>query len=47
MAQARARIEFLDQLHGALDEFHPAVASWFLKTFPAPTDAPIEMKMIA
>ncbi|CAE6799654.1 ATP-dependent RNA helicase SrmB [Paraburkholderia aspalathi] len=24
---------------GALDDFHPAVASWFLKTFPAPTDA--------
>ena len=23
----------------ALDDFHPAVASWFLKTFPAPTDA--------
>ena len=22
-----------------LDSFHPAVASWFLKTFPAPTDA--------
>ena len=25
--------------HRALDDFHPAVASWFLKTFPAPTDA--------
>jgi len=24
---------------GALADFHPAVASWFLKTFPAPTDA--------
>ncbi|MGQ7934958.1 DEAD/DEAH box helicase [Paraburkholderia sp. D1E] len=24
---------------GALDDFHPAVAGWFLKTFPAPTDA--------
>jgi len=24
---------------GVLDDFHPAVASWFLKTFPAPTDA--------
>ncbi|MFM0005215.1 DEAD/DEAH box helicase [Paraburkholderia dipogonis] len=24
---------------GALVDFHPAVASWFLKTFPAPTDA--------
>ncbi|TAL97903.1 MAG: DEAD/DEAH box helicase [Paraburkholderia sp.] len=24
---------------GALAGFHPAVASWFLKTFPAPTDA--------
>ncbi|MGF6992653.1 ATP-dependent Lhr-like helicase [Paraburkholderia sp. GAS32] len=24
---------------GALDDFHPAVASWLLKTFPAPTDA--------
>ncbi|CAE6862705.1 DEAD/DEAH box helicase [Paraburkholderia domus] len=23
----------------ALDDFHPAVAGWFLKTFPAPTDA--------
>jgi ATP-dependent Lhr-like helicase len=23
----------------ALDGFHPAVAAWFLKTFPAPTDA--------
>ncbi|OLL28345.1 ATP-dependent DNA helicase [Burkholderia sp. SRS-W-2-2016] len=23
----------------ALDGFHPAVAGWFLKTFPAPTDA--------
>ncbi|NPT57203.1 DEAD/DEAH box helicase [Paraburkholderia elongata] len=23
----------------ALDNFHPAVAGWFLKTFPAPTDA--------
>ncbi|MFM0075035.1 DEAD/DEAH box helicase [Paraburkholderia sediminicola] len=23
----------------ALDDFHPAVASWFLKTFPAPTAA--------
>ncbi|PNE54751.1 ATP-dependent DNA helicase [Paraburkholderia fungorum] len=22
-----------------LDDFHPAVAGWFLKTFPAPTDA--------
>ena len=25
--------------HGVLDGFHPAVASWFHKTFPAPTDA--------
>jgi ATP-dependent Lhr-like helicase len=25
--------------HRALDDFHPAVASWFLKTFPAPTEA--------
>jgi ATP-dependent Lhr-like helicase len=25
--------------HRALDDFHPAVAGWFLKTFPAPTDA--------
>ena len=25
--------------HRALDGFHPAVAGWFLKTFPAPTDA--------
>ena len=25
--------------NGVLDDFHPAVASWFLKTFPAPTDA--------
>ena len=25
--------------HRALDDFHPAVANWFLKTFPAPTDA--------
>ena len=24
---------------GALDDFHPAVAGWFLRTFPAPTDA--------
>ncbi|WP_144152517.1 DEAD/DEAH box helicase [Paraburkholderia sp. BCC1885] len=24
---------------GVLDSFHPAVADWFLKTFPAPTDA--------
>ncbi|WP_425273968.1 DEAD/DEAH box helicase [Paraburkholderia lacunae] len=24
---------------GALDGFHPAVAGWFRKTFPAPTDA--------
>jgi ATP-dependent Lhr-like helicase len=24
---------------GALDDFHPAVAGWFLKTFAAPTDA--------
>jgi ATP-dependent Lhr-like helicase len=24
---------------GVLDGFHPAVAGWFLKTFPAPTDA--------
>jgi ATP-dependent Lhr-like helicase len=24
---------------GALDDFHPAVASWFRKTFAAPTDA--------
>src|SRR5258708_4420570 len=24
---------------GALADFHPAVAAWFLKTFPAPTDA--------
>nr|WP_244106278.1 DEAD/DEAH box helicase [Paraburkholderia phenazinium] len=24
---------------GVLDSFHPAVAGWFLKTFPAPTDA--------
>src|SRR6201996_1636234 len=23
----------------ALRDFHPAVAGWFLKTFPAPTDA--------
>ena len=23
----------------ALDDFHPAVAGWFLKTFPAPTEA--------
>ncbi|WP_082855339.1 DEAD/DEAH box helicase [Paraburkholderia phytofirmans] len=23
----------------ALEDFHPAVAGWFLKTFPAPTDA--------
>ncbi|MEW9586142.1 DEAD/DEAH box helicase [Paraburkholderia sp. DGU8] len=25
--------------HSALDDFHPAVAGWFLKTFRAPTDA--------
>lgn len=25
----------------ALDGFHPAVAGWFLKTFPAPTDAQV------
>ncbi|MFL9964432.1 DEAD/DEAH box helicase [Paraburkholderia sediminicola] len=25
--------------HRALDDFHPAVAGWFLKTFPAPTEA--------
>ncbi|KAA1013578.1 DEAD/DEAH box helicase [Paraburkholderia panacisoli] len=25
--------------HRALDDFHPAVAGWFRKTFPAPTDA--------
>jgi len=25
--------------HAALANFHPAVAGWFLKTFPAPTDA--------
>ncbi|MFM0728737.1 DEAD/DEAH box helicase [Paraburkholderia strydomiana] len=25
--------------HRALGDFHPAVAAWFLKTFPAPTDA--------
>jgi ATP-dependent Lhr-like helicase len=24
---------------GALGDFHPAVANWFLKSFPAPTDA--------
>ncbi|MFP3244238.1 MAG: DEAD/DEAH box helicase, partial [Paraburkholderia sp.] len=24
---------------GVLDSFHPAVAGWFLKTFPAPTEA--------
>ena len=26
---------------GVLDSFHPAVAGWFLKTFPAPTDAQV------
>jgi ATP-dependent helicase Lhr and Lhr-like helicase len=26
-------------LAGVLDDFHPAVSGWFLKTFPAPTDA--------
>jgi ATP-dependent Lhr-like helicase len=26
-------------MHRALDDFHPAVAGWFRKTFPAPTDA--------
>ena len=25
--------------HDALAGFHPAVAGWFLKSFPAPTDA--------
>jgi ATP-dependent Lhr-like helicase len=29
----------LASTHRALDDFHPAVAAWFLKTFPAPTDA--------
>ncbi len=30
---------FGDSTARALDDFHPAVAGWFLKTFPGPTDA--------
>lgn len=28
-------------LHAALDDFHPAVAGWFARTFPAPTPAQV------
>lgn len=28
-----------EPLHPALEAFHPAVSSWFARTFPAPTDA--------
>ena len=27
--------------HAALDGFHPAVAGWFARTFPAPTPAQV------
>ncbi|QQC65851.1 DEAD/DEAH box helicase [Paraburkholderia ginsengisoli] len=38
-AGTSADLASLSPTHRALDDFHPAVAGWFLKTFPAPTDA--------
>ncbi|MFM0736219.1 DEAD/DEAH box helicase [Paraburkholderia xenovorans] len=37
-ARKRAHVH-VKRAAAALDDFHPAVAGWFLKTFPAPTDA--------
>jgi len=39
MTSAASSTSSAASLDGPLDGFHPAVAGWFQKTFPAPTDA--------